>query len=672
MRRAPAKPTPGARTARPRALAVLAAWALTALAAVPAWAGTRAAGGQPVPGACASGQVRASLTRVAGDPGGGPDQTVYQLLLRDAGGSPCSLRGWPGLTVHGSAGGTIRATTTHVRFNDLGPVADKRTALRPGQPAVITLASPFRTSGCLTGWSLTLRLPGTTAQIPAGRPARGAVLCPSGIRLSPVYPQRTLRTAIRALTRPSKTPFRSSTADEPPLCQAPALRTRVTAVETRPAGSAVVLRLSADRACTIRSGGWPTARLGLPGGDRPIAKSDSYQPAWSTARSRYVSYTSDGSQRTAVALGPGSRVSAVLLSGGQGACQQAASATVYPTGIGLGPGATVPLPRPVRFCGQPRVLPFLPAGPHARVLSLARQALLASQAGTTAAVTAAGDSPAGFWYGSDGPLTMACGHAPYQIKGTSGNCTRTNGNYGGYLGEIGKWDVWKGCDSSGLAWNQADHNAANINKTVHRKGVGAAAYWMMAGPGRGPHPRSLTAAYAWGKAQAQRAASSASSRTLVFGYVFMDIERDTSRHELLNGWNEAWPSTCASKGSSAGIPYRVDRRALNGFWDYIRDDTPLRPGVYSSGGSHSYEWNGIFTSAEKLAGTAEWTYNSETSSLARFPAGFTSPIRARWFAGAPSRCHDLWQWTGGTTPNGITNFRVDQIDGNRVTNRDCA
>jgi Protein of unknown function (DUF4232) len=655
---------------RPLAVVVGAALA-AAMAAVPAGAGSFAS----VAGdGCVAGQLRASMPDIPGDPDGGPSQTVFNVVLVNVGGSRCSLRGWPGLTVRGPAGGPVHAAVTDVGFNNLGFVADRRTVLRPGQRAVVTLASPFRVRGCLTRWSLALRLPGAAGQVVAGGPP-GAVLCTWGIQVSPVSPLRALRNAIGALNAPSKVAFPSMTASEPPLCPAGALRTGVASVTARPGGSIVVLRLSAGQPCTIRSGGWPTVRLTMSGGASPMAKAYSYGPAWGAARSSYMAYTRGRSQQTAVPLRPGSRVSVALLSAGRGACRRVVSATVYPTGLGLGPGADVTLPRPVRFCGQPRVLPFLPGGPAAGVLSLARRALSAARAGRGAAAASGGDSPAGFWYGSDGPLFMACGTAPYQIKGTHGDCTSTKGNYGGYLGEIGKWDRWKGCDSGGLAWNRTDFNDANTNKTAYRKGVGAAAYWLMAGPGRDPHPASKTAATAWGQAQAKRAALSLSPYTLVFGYVFMDIERDTYRHLFLNGWNEAWPSTCATTGAKNGIAPAIDRAAFNGFRNYIRRNTPWLPGVYSSGaccGSVSYEWNGIFTSAQTLSNTAEWTYNAETSSIATFPTGFTSPIRAHWFASAPSRCHYLWQWTGGTTRNGIIGFRVDQINGNRANHLTCA
>ena len=73
------------------------------------------------------------------------------------------------------------------------------------------------------------------------------------------------------------------------------------------------------------------------------------------------------------------------------------------------------------------------------------------------------------------------------------------------MGEIGKWDVWQGCDSNGLAWNETDYDDANTNYDNYVDGVGALGYWMMAGPGRDPHYSGTTSeATTWGNTRRKK------------------------------------------------------------------------------------------------------------------------------------------------------------------------
>jgi hypothetical protein len=666
------------------------------MAASPAWARPAGAGTWRLAAAgCRPGQLRISVpAAVAGDPDAAPAQLVWNVVLRNGGRSSCSLRGWPGLMIRRPAGRAVAVTVTDVRFSNLAHVPVSRVVLRPGQSAVVTVVGPAGARGCVTRWSLGLALPGAADraapdqaapdraapdravpdQAAANRvavrlPADVAGRCVAGpMQVSPFYPLRALRGSIRALTAPAgNLPFPSASRREPPGCTAGALRARVSSAADLPGGSVIVLRLSAHRKCVLLSGGWPAARLHLPGGASPIAKAFPYQQAWRMRHTPYVTYQRAGLQQTAVALRPGRRVSVALVSVASGACRPAESATVYPSAVGLGAGVQVAFARPVSVCGQLRVLPFMPGSPRASVLAVARGALAAAGEGSAAA--GAGGIPAGFWYGSDGPRTMTCGSGPYTIVGADGTCYPAAGYYGGYLGEVGRWDTWEGCDTVGGGWNSSDYAAAEANFVQYGEGLGAAAYWMMAGPGRDPDPASASAAASWGQAQAQQVASDLSGTALSLPYVLMDVEAQT-QDSLDNGWNESWSSTCSPLRVLKHIPARIDRADFSGFRDYIKDDTPWLPGVYSAGGRRSYEWAGIFGS-QTLTSTAEWTYEDATGSIAAYPAGFSIPgtsVTADWFAGRPppARCELFWQWTGGSTGNGITNYRVDQLDGNRV------
>jgi hypothetical protein len=656
---------------------VVAAMAAAAVVVAPAWARPLGGGAWRLGAAvCRPGELRISIpAAIAGDPDAAPAQLVWNVVLRNSGKSSCSLRGWPGMMVRGPSGRLAGATVADVRFSNLAAVPVRQVVLHRGQSAVVTVTAPAQARGCATRWSLGLALPGAADRVTVRLPADIAGMCVSGpMQVSPFYRLGALRRAIRALTAPVKhLPFPSTAGKEPSACRAAALHAEVSSAVVRRGGSVIVLHLSADRKCVVLSGGWPTVRLHMSGGASLIAKALGYQRAWSTRKTPYVTYEHSGMQQTAVALRPGTWVSVALVSVAPvvpGACRQAEYATVYPSAVGLGAGVRVAFARPVSVCGQLRILPFMPGELAAGVLPVARAALAAADRGQNSGVAAAGDSPTGFWYGSDGPRAMTCGSGPYTIMGVNGDCSPAAGHYGGYLGEIGRWDKWKRCDSVGRGWNSPDYADAQANFVTYGEGLGAAAYWMMAGPGRDPDPSSAPAATAWGQDQAKRVVSDLSGTTLSLPYVLMDIEAET-QDSLVNGWSESWTSTCSSQELLSHIPARIDRDDFNGFRDYIKDNTSLLPGVYSAGGSSAHEWNGIFGTSEKLSSTAEWTYEGATSSIATYPVRFSIPgtrVRADWFAGSPppARCELFWQWTGGSESNGITNYRVDQLDGNRV------
>ena len=564
------------------------------------------------------------------------------------------------------SGRAAGATFADVRFS-------KRVVLSPGQSAVVTVTGPAQARGCITRWSLGLDLPGTADRVTVRQPAGVAGMCVAGpMQVSPFYPLRALRRAITALSAPVKNlPFPSMTGNEPPGCTAGALRAQVSSAAAQQGGSVIVLRLSADRNCAVLSGGWPTVRLHMAGGASPIAKALPYQQAWSVRNSPYLTYQRASVQRTVVALRPGTWTSVALESMAPGACRQAESATVYPSAVGLGAGAKVAFARPVSVCGQLRVLPFMPGGVAASVLSVARHALAAA-GGQARGVVRAGDSPTGFWYGSDGPRAMTCGSGPYTIMGKRGNCNPAAGHYGGYFGEVGRWDEWKNCDTVGRGWNATNYADAQANFVRYHEGLGAAAYWMMAGPGRDSDPGSASTATSWGRDQAKRVASDLRGITLSLPYVLMDVEAQT-QDSVANGWNESWSSACSSRIVVKHISARIDRADLNGFRDYIKDNTPWLPGVYSAGGGSSHEWAGIFGS-QKISSTAEWTYEDATDSTKTYPRRFSIPgthLKADWFGGSPqrARCKLFWQWTGGSESNGIPDYRVDQLDGNRVLDK---
>ena len=149
---------------------------------------------------------------------------------------------------------------------------------------------------------------------------------------------------------------------------------------------------------------------------------------------------------------------------------------------------------------------------------------------------------------------------------------------------------WKGCTNSGLNWVQANYNMANDNLVKYHMGLGAAAYWFAAGPGRDPHYNGTTAeATAWGVAQAKQVISHLSGVFFNFRYIFMDIENNGEAPDG-NGWNTVWNGACGSKIKAEYIAPQVDYATFSGFRNYLDIHSTYLAGVYSAGGDSYGSW----------------------------------------------------------------------------------
>jgi hypothetical protein len=275
---------------------------------------------------------------------------------------------------------------------------------------------------------------------------------------------------------------------------------------------------------------------------------------------------------------------------------------------------------------------------------------------------AAGDSPPGFWYGTDSwPVTVS-GQAPYQEP-------HIGGNYGGYIGMTGSWSYWLGCKGGFLAWSSANSQQANTNYKKYGIGIGTGVYWFMGGPGVDPHYNGTASeAYAWGQRQAVRAVADANGQQVTYRVLFIDVELPGVAPATDNGWNSVYTSPCSGVKKASYIPASVDRADFNGFWDYIHAHGYI-PGVYSEPGT----WASIFGtgSAASIPNTDEWTYEPETTNLGLAPSGWclkgSTTNCARFFGGVTrSSVHALmWQWSGG---GGVRNAYgdFDQINASRV------
>lgn len=644
---------------------MVASTAMMTAVAAPASAGPAAPGGASP--TCQPAQLRITApASIPGDPDAGLGQTSWNIALRNRSDASCSLRGWPGLLVRGPSGAAVPIRVADVRASNLRAVPDAEVNLRPGASAVVTVVAPAQAAGCVTRWSVDVTLPGASQPVRVAEPGGPGSVCAGGqLRVSPFYPESGLESAIAAMRAlPAHPVYPTTTAPAPATCRPEALRARVASQTAQADGTVITLSLTTTGpACVVTSGGWPTVRLHETGGASLVAKDLPYAAAETSKP--FTTYAHAGDMMTALALRPGVSASVALLApaSGSGACRAAGSATIYPSALALGIGTTVSFPRPVSVCGQVRTLSYQAGPAGAGTLSIARGAMAAASPNV---ITPDSDTPTGYWYGSDGPTNPACGSSvPYLEASAPSDCATTEGKFGGYMGETGRWDYWKGCDSLGIGWNTGAYNDAQAN-FGSGYGVGAGAYWMLAGPGRDGNYTSASADQSWGSAQAARALSDIGTKALGFPYVFMDIEQYGGGVD--NGWNNAYSSTCAANGNTIAttIAASLDRDTFNGFYNEIVNDSGFLPGVYSAGGSGAYEWNGIFGS-QTLGNTGEWTYEGETSSLSSWPSAFSvSGASASWFASAPSSCHLVWQWTGGAVQNGSPDFRVDQFDGNNV------
>ena len=301
-----------------------------------------------------------------------------------------------------------------------------------------------------------------------------------------------------------------------------------------------------------------------------------------------------------------------------------------------------------------------------KVLSVGLAAALAvgaavgtAGARTTAATSVAGDTPKGFYYGTDSWPVSGTGSAPYHEP-------VTGGSYGGYIGMAGNWARTEGCRTGNfLAWSSANSAQANTNFTKYHIGVGTGVYWYMGGPGVDPHWNGTAAeASKWGAQQAAWTLAAMKTRAVTYPVVWADIELPGIEPALDNGWNSVYSSPCSERVVQAYVPVNVDRAEFNGFAAYITTHSKYKVGVYSS----PQVWTSIFanTKASLIPNTYEWTYWTETSNLSNAPSGWC--LRrgagcAQFFGGqtASSKYALMWQWSGG---GGVTNGHgdFDQID----------
>jgi len=656
--------------------AITATVAVVALAAGPASARTQRpfplAGRHAVAAQCQASDLRISVpAAIKGDPARGMGKQDWNLLFLNTSSTACSLGGWPRIAVHTTKGKTVATTVTDVQSSNLAVVPDTPVVLRPGQTSVVSAITPVSRARCVTRWTLALTLPGSDRPVTIGEPTGSLVPCVGGrLQLSPFFAEQTLTSDIAALSV-SKVPppFTVSAAPEPPTCPTSDLRAQVTSTSSQADGSIVEVRLANAGPACVLSTSWPTVQVQTHsvGDANQTAKIFADSAALQAERSLLTTYERGTKQSTALTLRHGAAVSIAVLVPRTGkragsktpgpACQRVTSVTVYPSDVVQGAGREAAVTTPVSICAPPRILSFLPSGPGA-AMTIARGALRAIRAARPAATPV--NDTSGFFYGTDSSAPTACGTGPY-TEPVKGDCSSTDGPYGEYIGEMGSYENWQGCTTSGLAWVQSNYNMANDNIMEYGVGIGAAGYWFAAGPGRDPNYNGTTSeAMTWGQEQAEQAMSQVSSLFFEFRYIFMDIENNGTPPDEY-GWNTVWNGPCGNEVKAEYVAPDVDYATYLGFTNYINENSPYSAGVYSAGGQSYGSWSGIFGS-EPVTTAAEWTFTSEQSQLS-FPAGFTaSGSSPSWFASAPAACDLVWQWSGG---DGVLNDYgdFDQVNG---------
>jgi hypothetical protein len=281
----------------------------------------------------------------------------------------------------------------------------------------------------------------------------------------------------------------------------------------------------------------------------------------------------------------------------------------------------------------------------------------------TAAIAFAGDSPPGFWYGTDSQTVKVTGNPPY-------NEPVIGGKYGGYIGMAGNWARQLGCSRGNfLAWSSANGTEASTNYTKYHLGVGTGVYWYMGGPGVDPHYNGTTSeASSWGARQAAWTLTAAKADHVNWPVMWADIELPGIAPAPDNGWDSVYTSPCSGVVQQSFVPTALDRAEFNGYAAYVTGHSSYKVGVYSSAGT----WTRIFSTGalSQIPNTYEWTYEPETASLSKAPVGWClkgTSTCAVFFGGQTrsSKYALAWQWSGG---GGVRNpyGDFDQLDATRL------
>ena len=654
-----------------RATAVLVA--LTANAALSAIGAAAVSPGSAPRGPAAAGSSvtrpctgRGLALRVpSGDPyvAEGMDRVRWTAVVTNTSAAGCTVTGFPAFGFS-AAGRTLGVRQTRLPGSDEFTVAPGRVALAAGSSAAVSVLAAADGGGCRTTWQARLNLP-DGSRVTASTAPDGFGPCGSAtIGVTAFYP-------LARLTGYAAGGARAAAAMRPGAapCSARDLRAQAQRTVARARAELITVDVSSatGRTCALGSF-WPAVRLR--GDTSSNSGGDTAKAAWPAAVYKVQPLLAATGGATAALLAAYSPVVVEIAVRTRGTgCRTARQLALYPLAFAAGASATVSLPTPVRYCGAPRVLPFLKgrAGAAGAEDAAAFGALTASPT-----VSGAGDS-SGYVYGSDTNAPVVGGSAPYSEPVPSGHVTE--GRYGFYGAEVGNYFNWQGCGAGHNVPTSQNVHAANTNLVTYATGVGTAAYWMLAGAGADPHYNGTTTeASSFGASQAARVVALVNANGSAYWtnqMLYADIE-----NTVTTGWDARWNGKCGGYGGSeiaSSVPSLLDLAVFTGFMSYVYNNSAYFAGVYCAGGSSGQTWSEIFGALAYPASNSqagpEWTYTNGTSSLATYPSAWSVPgsVSAVFYGGvASSSTHaGLWQWSGGGgTSNGYGDF--DQINANSL------
>lgn len=358
---------------------------------------------------------------VTGEPLSSNGDAGFNVELTNTTPSTCTLSGWPTLSVAVLAP-QPPITVTDVTSTDIAAVQPAQLALTPGSSAVFTVVADNRS--CISvPWTLDLALSsgGTSNAVETSVNSR---LCLSPtLYVSPYYPLSTFTSLVTlATTTPSSvSPYATATGPEPSTCTPSDATATVVSSSIVGGMSTLVLRLQATggASCSL-SGLYPLVQLTAGSlteaakvwysGPQPAGITTATFGNFGTATNPRVATVLSGSPSvyvTVVAQSTPSTAPPQVSDGSGGVvpispsqCITPLSLTIFGTAYAVGTGLQLTLPASPTLCGQPEEFTYT-----ASPLSSASLSSAASALSSSTGVAPLGDSPAGFYYGSDGTFT---------------------------------------------------------------------------------------------------------------------------------------------------------------------------------------------------------------------------------------------------------------------------
>jgi hypothetical protein len=261
-----------------------------------------------------------------------------------------------------------------------------------------------------------------------------------------------------------------------------------------------------------------------------------------------------------------------------------------------------------------------------------------------AATAMAGDTPAGFYYGTDTNGFGPTGPGPSGSSVPYKNPSPCDGDFGSYVGRI---ESFPDSDNHEAWSNDANKNANSGD------GVGSQNYYVLSGPdGLSGFNGTASEATTWGEDQGEAAINNfydfynqGGVNPPSVAIIYADLETGGG------GWT-------SNKS--------LNRDVFNGFWDVVHEV------AISVGNSAVLVFAGVYATADfwndnisgTLNGTLEWTAQTSLSAPPPCASGFsTSSTVAHFYASytSSSTCAVAWQWISSPAED------WDQVDAARMS-----